>query len=141
MNSFQPTRREVLRAGAAFGLVPALGAHEEVWGAKDRYVVCLQLHGGNDGLNTVAPVDDDRYQRARPDLALRPGQGHAHDDHHRWHPSLGRTARRYANADAQSQLVERYFSSGRRTERYEVEARRVGKAQKRRGCFVLKVPM
>jgi uncharacterized protein (DUF1501 family) len=38
-----------------------------------RVVVVLRLRGGNDGLNTVVPVRDDRYYRARPTIAL-PGR-------------------------------------------------------------------
>ena len=34
-------------------------------------LVLLELRGGNDGLNTVAPVRDPLYQQARPTLALR----------------------------------------------------------------------
>ena len=33
----------------------------------------LELRGGNDGLNTVAPVRDPLYQQARTTLALRDG--------------------------------------------------------------------
>ena len=35
-----------------------------------RVVVVLRLRGGNDGLNTVIPVRDDRYYRARPTIAI-----------------------------------------------------------------------
>ena len=35
-----------------------------------RVVVVLRLRGGNDGLNTVVPVRDDRYYRARPTIGL-----------------------------------------------------------------------
>ena len=38
-----------------------------------RVVVVLRLRGGNDGLNTVVPVRDDRYYRARPTIAI-PGR-------------------------------------------------------------------
>ncbi|WP_412067412.1 DUF1501 domain-containing protein [Rubrivirga sp. IMCC43871] len=36
----------------------------------DRVLVLVQLAGGNDGLNTVIPVRDDRYYGARPTLAI-----------------------------------------------------------------------
>lgn len=58
-------------------------------------MVVVQLEGGNDGLNTIAPVEDDRYHRARPGLAIRKDAGHFLDDHHRWHPSLVQIARRF----------------------------------------------
>lgn len=35
-------------------------------------LVVIQLAGGNDGLNTVVPVDNDHYYRARPKLAIPP---------------------------------------------------------------------
>ena len=35
-----------------------------------RVLVLLELRGGNDGLNTVAPVRDPAYREARPSLAL-----------------------------------------------------------------------
>lgn len=42
--------------------------------ARRRSVLLLlELRGGNDGLNTVAPVGDPRYREARPRLGLRDG--------------------------------------------------------------------
>ncbi len=39
--------------------------------ASSRHVlVLLELRGGNDGLNTVAPIRDPLYRQARPNLAL-----------------------------------------------------------------------
>ncbi len=38
---------------------------------NDRVLVIIQLEGGNDGLNTVIPVDDDIYYNSRPGLALQ----------------------------------------------------------------------
>ena len=56
--------------------------------ADDDVLIMVQLSGGNDGLNTVAPVGDAAYRRARPRigiaakdaLGLAPGLG--------LHPSL-----------------------------------------------------
>ncbi|MCY4016124.1 MAG: DUF1501 domain-containing protein [Gammaproteobacteria bacterium] len=36
-------------------------------------VVMVRLRGGNDGLNTVVPLQDDHYHRARPNIALKRG--------------------------------------------------------------------
>ncbi|MEM1451220.1 MAG: DUF1501 domain-containing protein [Planctomycetota bacterium] len=92
------SRRDLLRAGAALGVAPAwLRGLERRAQDRERVVVCVELNGGNDGLNTVAPVGDDLYHRARPDLAVTARDGHPLDDHHRWHPSLARTARRFAD--------------------------------------------
>lgn len=41
--------------------------------ARSSVLVLLELRGGNDGLNTVAPVLDPLCQQARPTLALRDG--------------------------------------------------------------------
>jgi len=92
------SRRELLRAGAALSAAPAwLRGLERAARERDRVLVVVQLHGGNDGLNTVAPVADDLYHRARPHLGLGPKEGHPLDEHHRWHPGLARTARRFAD--------------------------------------------
>jgi len=37
---------------------------------KNKVVVVLQLSGGNDGLNTVIPINNDIYYRLRPQLAI-----------------------------------------------------------------------
>jgi len=80
----QTTRREFLRQGASLvalaGTVPAFLSQTVEAAAKrgggralrdgERILVVLQLAGGNDGLNTVVPVTDDAYYRARPRLAI-----------------------------------------------------------------------
>ncbi|HRX86652.1 MAG TPA: DUF1501 domain-containing protein [Phycisphaerae bacterium] len=82
-----PSRREFLRQGASLvalaGTVPAFlaqtvqaaGRHSGARALRDgeKILVVLQLAGGNDGLNTVVPVTNDAYYRARPQLAL-PGR-------------------------------------------------------------------
>ena len=40
----------------------------------DRILVLIQLDGGNDGLNTVVPIEDDLYYNARPTLAIPKAQ-------------------------------------------------------------------
>lgn len=73
-----PTRRDFLAACGAtapflYGLPRALAGN---WlngfgrPADDRVLILIRLGGGNDGLNTVIPVEDDRYHRARPTLAI-----------------------------------------------------------------------
>ena len=83
------TRREFLRstvlgASAAwtvpmfvertFGQLHAAAkdlAIQPVTGRDDTILVVLQLAGGNDGLNTLAPYADDIYQKSRPRLAKK----------------------------------------------------------------------
>lgn len=83
------TRREFLHKGltlVGFGatvpsfvsrLAWAIGKPEDVslTAARpgvpdDRVLVIVQLAGGNDGLNTLIPFDDDVYHRSRPRLAV-----------------------------------------------------------------------
>lgn len=54
----------------------------------DHVLVVIQLSGGNDGLNTVVPVSDDAYHRARPRLALKPADLLHVNDHTSFHSSL-----------------------------------------------------
>ena len=61
--------QSAIHAGAATWSVCALPA----WGAsasRGRLLVLIELRGGNDGLNTVVPVDDGRYRDLRPRLGL-----------------------------------------------------------------------
>jgi uncharacterized protein (DUF1501 family) len=58
---------------SAFALAQPGGQTSSRPGVPDeRILVVIQLGGGNDGLNTVAPIENDAYHRARPQLALRP---------------------------------------------------------------------
>ncbi len=43
-------------------------------GADDTVLVVLQLGGGNDGLNTVIPYEDDEYGRNRPTIRFKPNE-------------------------------------------------------------------
>lgn len=64
------TLLSLLAAGSASAAL-AGGWRGHSAGAASRHVlVLLELRGGNDGLNTVAPVRDPAYQQARPTLAL-----------------------------------------------------------------------
>ena len=42
--------------------------------ARESVLVVIQLSGGNDGLNTVVPYQDDAYHRSRPTLRIAPEQ-------------------------------------------------------------------
>ncbi len=60
---------------------------------KDKSILVLvQLAGGNDGLNTVIPVTDDRYFNLRPNLGIREDT-HAITDDLAFHPSCEALAR------------------------------------------------
>jgi uncharacterized protein (DUF1501 family) len=72
-------RRQLLQASAAASLTPwpAMQALSAVNGSGYKALVCLFMFGGNDGNNTVVPLDATRYgmyQRARPNLAIGQAQ-------------------------------------------------------------------
>lgn len=52
----------------AFGQSPLLARLRAL--ETDRVLVLLQLNGGNDGLNTVIPIENDIYYNRRPTLAI-----------------------------------------------------------------------
>lgn len=49
----------------------AAGASSDARAYDGRVLVVVRMLGGNDGLNTVVPVRDDRYYQLRPNIALR----------------------------------------------------------------------
>ena len=69
-------RRHMLKlaaAGALIATVPAplrALAQQAASGLRNRVLLLVELKGGNDGLNMVAPVADPLYHRLRPNLAI-----------------------------------------------------------------------
>ena len=53
-----------------------------------KNLVIIQLSGGNDGLNTVIPYQNDTYSRLRKDLAISGNQLLKLDDHQALNPNL-----------------------------------------------------
>lgn len=76
------TRRALLKAGLALPLLlwraspPARTWAAEartstgVGSIRERILLLVELHGGNDGLNTLIPYASEAYYRARPQLAI-----------------------------------------------------------------------
>lgn len=56
--------------------------------AQNPILVVIQLSGGNDGLNTVIPVRDDNYYRARPHIAIDANKTIRLNDELGFHPEL-----------------------------------------------------
>src|SRR5262249_37846769 len=56
--------------------------------AKNTVLVVVEMAGGNDGLNTVAPYADDLYHKARPTLGFRKNNILKLDDYHGLHPRM-----------------------------------------------------
>lgn len=96
------SRRSFIAGGVqltALGSLAPLAAGASALGLPglngDRILVVVQLTGGNDGLNTVAPHGQDAYYRLRPTLALKESALHRLDEHVALHPSLGGLAELY----------------------------------------------
>ena len=56
--------------------------------ADDRVLIVVQLAGGNDGLNTVVPFDNDHYGRNRDTLRLKANEVLKISDSLGFHPRL-----------------------------------------------------
>lgn len=54
----------------------------------NKVVVVLQLSGGNDGLNTVVPIANDLYYKARPRLGIQKSKALMLNDETGLHPAL-----------------------------------------------------
>lgn len=80
-------RRQFLSASGALSLAAALPAAAAA--AGHRLLVLVELKGGNDGLNTLVPVEDPHYRRLRPRLAVRETDALPLADGQALHPSLG----------------------------------------------------
>ena len=103
MTRFTWTRREFVQTGvvlastitsvpgflqqSALAMAPQAGKPGT---PDDRILVVVQLSGGNDGLNTIVPFQDDAYYRARPLLAVKKTDVHKLDGKSdvALHPSL-----------------------------------------------------
>jgi uncharacterized protein (DUF1501 family) len=57
-------------------------------GARETFLVVIQLTGGNDGLNTVIPFKDDLYAKYRPTLRVARSQVKKLNDHVGLHPQM-----------------------------------------------------
>ena len=92
------TRRTFLMQGGAVTLLASSGtlpaflsrsaASAESAVDTDRVLVVIQLSGGNDGLNTVVPYENDSYHRARPTLRIDSGRVLRLNDELGLHPNL-----------------------------------------------------
>ena len=107
------TRREFLRTGLLGGslswTLPAFLSRtmqtlhaqadgaliQGVTGRDGNILVVLQLAGGNDGLNTVIPLGNDEYRKARPTLGITESSILKIDPTTGLHPSLSGLASAY----------------------------------------------
>ena len=105
------TRREFLRmSGSGLGLIafsqvaPAFLTHsvraEVPKAERDRSIlVLIQLAGGNDGLNTLVPYQDDHYYKLRPSLGLKKKDLHLLNDDLALHTACGEMAELFKNGE------------------------------------------
>ena len=68
-------RRDFLRIPAAITASCAL-THTSLWAQqiKQKYLILVELNGGNDGLNTIVPFRDSMYKKLRPSIGLNEGE-------------------------------------------------------------------
>lgn len=72
---------------SVFGQAPMRRALRQI--ADDRILVLVQLNGGNDGLNTIIPVNNDLYYRNRPTISIRKTDAILLSDETGLHPAMG----------------------------------------------------
>ncbi len=65
------TRRRVLQFLSAAVCLPMLPQTRAAQAHQGRRLVLVELAGANDGLNTLVPFSDQRYNELRPNLALK----------------------------------------------------------------------
>jgi uncharacterized protein (DUF1501 family) len=99
MNAVHPLlRRQFLErsllAASGIGIGSAIapqwlqGASWNVSDRSGRVLVVIQLSGGNDGLNTVIPIQDPEYKKRRPKLAIAQADAITIPQDLALHPSL-----------------------------------------------------
>lgn len=97
-------RRRFLQGALAFGgtaaALPTVFAEQAAaQTTNDTILVTVTLGGGNDGLNTLGPFSNGRYQDLRGQLAIAPSAGHSIGNNLLFHPNLRRLATRYRRGD------------------------------------------
>ncbi len=97
-------RRRFLQGSLALGGATALGPSifadsAEALGADDRILVAVYMAGGNDGLNTIAPLDSGAYFDARKTLTIDEATAHQIAPNRYLHPMLGGIAQRYRDGE------------------------------------------
>lgn len=70
----------------AYGYHPL--AHALNASDTDRILVLIQLNGGNDGLNTIIPVQNSEYYAVRPNISIAQGDAVSLDAEFSLHPQL-----------------------------------------------------
>ncbi len=100
-----PSRRRFLQAlGTAALPSVALPGFAKAAGAKlggENILVLIELSGGNDGLNTVIPTTDPRYNELRPNIGINASDTITLDRDTGLHPDMASMARLWDAGDLQ----------------------------------------
>jgi uncharacterized protein (DUF1501 family) len=100
-------RRRFLKIGAGAAAAPFLAGPAKAYGLQslaamaaavpgDRVLVVIRLDGGNDGLNTVLPIDQyDNLAKARANILIPEARAAKLSDATALHPALGGLAKLY----------------------------------------------
>ena len=81
--------------GRAYAQMPAAFASAAAGVARGKALVIIQLNGGNDGLNTIIPAEDDIYFSKRPDIAIKKENGLPISNGMYFHPGMTGIKRLY----------------------------------------------
>lgn len=84
-------RQFIKRSGLASSVffVPSfLKPFEKYYSENNRNIVIIQLSGGNDGLNTIVPYDNDLYYQQRKSIAIAKENVIKLNDEQGFHPSM-----------------------------------------------------
>ncbi len=98
-----PTRRDFVKSALGATVLASLNpqlnrsaqAADRRRNADQPVLVIVELAGGNDGLNSLIPFDNDIYGRSRPTLRLRGNEVLKINDQLGFHPSLAGFRRLY----------------------------------------------
>ena len=88
------SRRKFIQSSSLISLSPLVpsifnhSARASKLASDEKVLVVIQLDGGNDGLNTVVPFDDDIYLQSRQELLLDTEKLHTLDDRLALHPRM-----------------------------------------------------
>ena len=88
-----------LAAGGALAIPVGLSDYAAAQTNNDTTVLTVTLGGGNDGLNTLGPFGEGRYNDRRGQLAIGTDRAHRADEGLFFHPSLSRLASRWDAGD------------------------------------------
>ncbi|MEM8485018.1 MAG: DUF1501 domain-containing protein [Bacteroidota bacterium] len=78
----------MMLGGAAIRPLGGTMYSELLQSSTDRVLVLIQLNGGNDGLNTLIPVEDDTYYQLRPNVSVAKSEALLINNEMGFHPSF-----------------------------------------------------